>query len=158
MPEIQHHVGIQAPIERVHAHFATLEGLADFWTTTVEGDPAPGGTLRFYFGGPDAAAVMDVLEVTANRVVWRCVDGPEEWIGTEFTFDLSVGDDETVVYFTNTGWREVKEFMGHCTTKWGYFLLGLKSTLEGAAPVSYPNDRAIISWESSSRAARLPSA
>jgi hypothetical protein len=104
-------------------------------------------TLRFSFGSPEASAVMEVLDVTDRRVVWRCAQGPEEWIGTEFAFHLSQLDNETVVYFTNTGWREAKEFMGHCTTKWGYFLLGLKYAMEGGPPVAYPNDLAISGWE-----------
>ena len=147
MPEIQHRVGIHAPIQRVHDHFATLPGLADFWTTKVEGDPAPGGELRFYFKGPEPSAVMEVTEVSPDRVVWRCAGGPDEWVGTEFQFNLTASDNETVVYFINTGWKETKEFMGHCSTKWGFFLVGLKLTLEGATPVSYPNDQIISSWE-----------
>ena len=90
---------------------------------------------------------MDVLEVAPDRVVWRCADGPEEWVGTEFSFAMTPSENETALYFTNTGWREVKEFMGHCTTKWGYFLIGLKLALEGGSPVAYPNDLAICSWE-----------
>lgn len=147
MPEIQHRVGIHAPIELVHARFATLDGLADFWTTKVTGDPTTGGKLSFTFAGDDPSAVMEVLSVSPRRVVWRCVDGPDQWVGTEFTFDLGASDNETTVYFTNTGWRETSEFMGHCSTKWGYFLLGTKLSLEGAKPVSYPNDQAISGWE-----------
>jgi uncharacterized protein YndB with AHSA1/START domain len=154
MPQIQHEVGIHAPIERVQASFATLEGLAEFWTTTVEGDPGAGGKLDFWFGGTDPSAVMEVLEVTPARIVWRCISGPDEWVGTIFTFALTARGDETVVFFTNTGWREAKAFMGHCSTKWGYFLLGLKQTLEGAEPVAFPNDIAISGWEERSRAHR----
>jgi hypothetical protein len=149
MTEIQHRVGIRAPIERVHARFATLDGLATFWTTTVEGDPTPEGTLRFFFGGTEPSAVMDVVNVTDRRVQWRCAKGPEEWVGTEFSFNLAEAEDETVVYFTNTGWPEPKEFMGHCSTKWAFFLIGLKLTMEGAEPVAYPNDLAISGWEGS---------
>ena len=147
MPEIQHRVGIHAPIERVHARLATMDGLADFWTTKVAGDPGPGGELRFTFAGDDPAAVMQVTEVTPDRVAWHCSTGPPEWVGTDLTFNFTSLDNETAVYFIHAGWRETGEFMGHCTTKWGYFLLGLKSTLEGAEPVSFPNDRAISGWE-----------
>jgi len=147
MPEIQHRVGIHAPIEQVHSRFATIDGLADFWTTKVEGDPAPGGKLAFTFAGDEPSAVMEVLSDSPDRVVWRCIEGPDEWLGTEFAFNLTASDKETTVYFTNTGWRETGEFMGHCSTKWGYFLLGTKLSLEGAEPVSFPNDQAISGWE-----------
>ena len=154
MPDIKHQVGIYAPIDQVQASFTTLPGLKDFWTTTVDGDPGPGGTLRFYFGGPKAAAAMDVLVAEPRLVVWRCVEGPDEWLGTDFTFALSESDGATVLDFTNSGWREPVGFMGHCSTKWAYFLIGLKLTLEGATPVSFPNDLAIAAWEDASRAAR----
>jgi hypothetical protein len=50
-----------------------------------------------------------------------------------------------VLRFTQT-WREPVEFMGHCSTKWGYFLLGLKSSLEGGEGTPYPGDLQISSW------------
>jgi uncharacterized protein YndB with AHSA1/START domain len=147
MAEIQHRVGIHAPIERVHAQFATLDGLARFWTQGVRGDPGPGGKLEFCFAGDDPSAVMEVVEVSPGRVMWRCLEGPEEWVGTEFAFNLTSLENETAVYFINTGWRSTGEFMGHCSTKWGYFLTGLKLAMEGAAPVSYPNDLVLCGWE-----------
>ncbi len=50
--------------------------------------------------------------------------GPSEWVDTEFTFELQQGgaDGETVLLFTNDGWREPVEFMHHCSTKWASFL------------------------------------
>jgi hypothetical protein len=33
--------------------------------------------------------------------------------------------------FTHAEWREPDEFIHHCSTKWAYFLLGLKAWLEG---------------------------
>ena len=75
------------------------------------------------------------------------MQGPEEWVGTNLTFDLSTVGDETVVLFTHapTGGKP-SEFMHHCSTKWGYFFFGLKGWLEGADSVAYPDDAAISSW------------
>ncbi len=36
--------------------------------------------------------------------------------------------------------------MAHCSTKWGYFLLGLKNGLEGGKATRYPEDMKISSW------------
>jgi len=36
--------------------------------------------------------------------------------------------------------------MYHCSTKWGYFLLGLKAGLEGGQPSPYPTDMKISHW------------
>jgi hypothetical protein len=77
--------------------------------------------------------------------VWRCVSGPDEWVGGMLTFDLEHDGDETVLKFTQT-WREPVDFMFHCSTKWGYFLLGLKASLEGGKGTPFPGELQISSW------------
>ena len=147
MAEIVHRVGIKAPLNQVHASFATLRGLREFWTTKVLGDPAPGGRLSFYFAGEDPSAVMQVLEVNPTRIAWHCVEGPPEWIDTQIAFDLRESGSECAVFFRHSQWAVVSEFTAHCSTKWAYFLLGLKFHLEGAASVAHPHDVAISAWE-----------
>ncbi len=75
---------------------------------------------------------MEVVELLPlTRVRWRCVEGPDEWIGTTITFELKATGDETTLLFTHAGWREPVEFMQHCSTKWGYFLLGPQGRVRG---------------------------
>ena len=59
---------------------------------------------------------------------------------------MSESGGETVLLFTHADWREPAEFMHHCSTKWGYFLLGMKAGLEGGSATPYPGDMAISSW------------
>ena len=147
MADIRHRVGIAAPRERVYEALATIEGLSGWWTREVKGDAQPGGTLRFYFGGSEPGAVMEVTALEpGQRVAWRCVGGPDEWVGTNLTFDLKPEDGETAVKLTHADWREPVEFMYHCSTKWAYFLLGLKAWLEGGAAAPYPDDMMVSSW------------
>jgi hypothetical protein len=74
---------------------------------------------------------MKVLELSpSRRVKWQCVDGAKEWIGTELTFDLREESGVTVVLFAQRGWKEQVEFMHYCSTKWGTYLLSLKSLCE----------------------------
>jgi hypothetical protein len=61
-------------------------------------------------------------------------------VGTELTFALEPGSEETILMFTHADWREPVDFMHHCSTKWGYFLIGLKSGLEGSDSYVFPND------------------
>ncbi len=147
MATIRHRVGIAAPQARVYEALTTVEGLSSWWTRDVKGDPHLGGTLQFFFGSPEPGAIMEVtaLEPT-QHVEWRCVGGADEWVGTTLTFDLTPGDDETVVRFTHAGWREPVEFMYHCSTKWAYFLLGLKGWLEGGEAAPWPKDAPISRW------------
>jgi hypothetical protein len=62
----------------------------------------------------------DLLElVSAKRVLWEVLDGPEEWIGTTVSWDLKQDGDYTVVLFKHRGWNKPVEFMHHCSTKRG---------------------------------------
>ena len=147
MAEIRHRIGIAAPRERVYEALSTVEGLSSWWSTT-EGDPEVGGTLRFFFGQPEPAAIMDIVDLKpTEQVRWRCVGGIDEWIGTSLTFDLSDLGDETVLRFAQTDVRDpMPEFMENCSTKWAVHLLGIKSWLEGGKSNVFPNDPPISSW------------
>lgn len=145
MPDIRHRVGIAAPQRRVYEMLSAKEGLAGFWTQ-VEGDSEVGGKLSFFFGGPDPAVVMEVVELSPDdRVQWHVVKGPPEWVGTTITFELKESGGETVLLFTHADWREPIEFMHHCSTKWSTFLIGLRSGLEGGSFTAFPNDTKISS-------------
>jgi len=148
MAEIRHRVGMKATPERVYNALATTDGLAAWWTDDVRGDAQQGGTLKFYFWGqPEPSAIMDVVETTpTERVQWSCVEGPDEWKGTALSFELSPGENETVLLFTHADWREPSEFMSHCSTKWGYHLLGMKAWAESGDPAPYPMDGKISTW------------
>ena len=141
MADIRHRVTINAPANAVYDAIATPAGVASWWTRDVQGDTAEGGEIAFWFGGETPAAVMRLVELTpAKRVVWRCDQGPDEWVGTTQTFDVREQDGESVVMFTHADWIEPVEFMHHCSTRWGYFLLSLKHQLEQGAGTPWPND------------------
>jgi len=147
MSDIRHRIGISVPQAEVHAALGTRAGLEKWWTETVEGESAVGESLRFFFGGEEASATMEVVELTPDRIVWRCTQGPDEWLDTTVTYDLKHANDETVILFSHAGWREPVEFMHHCSTKWGSFLLDMKDGLEGGKAKPFPHDRHISSWD-----------
>lgn len=146
MPDILHRVGAKSssPADAYKA-LTTLEGLSGWWTQDTQGETAIGGVVQFRFeaGGFD----MKVLDLDpAKHVLWEVVDGPEEWIGTTVSWDLKVDGDYTVILFKHRGWKEPVEFMHHCSTKWGVFLLSLKSLLETGKGSPGPNDIKIDNW------------
>jgi uncharacterized protein YndB with AHSA1/START domain len=148
MLDIRHRVGVNAPAGSVFEQLATLEGLRGWWTTDTRGSAETGSTVEFYFGADDRRIFMQVLDATPpERVVWRCVDGPPEWIGSDVTFDLRMDAAETVVLFTHSGWKEPVEFMHHCTSKWGAFLVSLKHHTESGAGRPFPTDDKLSSWD-----------
>ena len=142
MPDIRHRVAISAPLESVFEAVATKEGLSEWWTRDgVRGESGEGSRLQFFFGQPEPAAVMEVARLSPDgHVRWNCVEGAEEWVGTKLTFDLTRTDVETVVLFTHADWRSPSEFMAHCSARWAYFLLSLKSLLETGKGTPFPED------------------
>lgn len=77
---------------------------------------------------------------------WRVKDGPPEWVGTDIEFHLSRQDDYTIVMFAHRSWREEVEFMAHCSTKWGTFLLSLRDFAGSGKGQPSPNDLKIGNW------------
>ncbi|WP_018637610.1 SRPBCC family protein [Parafrankia elaeagni] len=154
MVDILHRVGVRTSgPEKVYEALTTVEGLTGWWTVDTRwadgpqgrGDAGTGGVLEFRFpvGGFD----MEVVESRpSERVCWRVVDGPEEWKGTTIDWDLHQNGEYTIVLFRHQGWKEPVEFMHHCSTKWGSFLMSLKSLVETGAGAPAPRDVQISDW------------
>ena len=147
MYDIGHRVGIMPQSARCMTRWPPRGGHPVVERATWRAESTPGGKLAFGFGHPEPWVGMEVVElVPLTRVRWRCVEGPDEWKGTTITFELKATEDETTLLFTHAGWREPVEFMQHCSTKWGYFLLGLKAGFEDGKATPWPNDMSVSSW------------
>jgi uncharacterized protein YndB with AHSA1/START domain len=147
MVDILHKVGIKSSsLKDVYSALTTLKGLSGWWTEDTKGDTKLGGTIEFRFGA--GGIDMKVRELLPNKhVLWEVVAGPEEWIGTTVSFNLRQEDDWTIILFKHEAWKEPVEFMHHCTTKWGVFLLSLKELLETGKGRPAPDDIKLDSWE-----------
>ena len=147
MHDILHKVGAKSssPQEAFLA-LTQLEGLGAWWTNDVKLDDAAGKLIRFTFG-ETGFFVMKVLEqVPGKRVEWQVMNGPDDWIGSRISFDISQADDYTLVMFRHSGWSEPSESMHHCSTKWAMFLMSLKSLLETGQGSPHPKDVSIDNW------------
>lgn len=147
MPDILHKVGIKsASPNDAYKALTTIEGLSDWWTRDTQGQSKVGEVISFRFGS-NGGFDMKVLELDpGRRVLWQVTDGPAEWIGTKVSFDIKQDGDYTIVLFKHQGWKEPVEFMHHCSTKWGTFLMSLKSLLETGKGAAYPDDVLIDNW------------
>jgi uncharacterized protein YndB with AHSA1/START domain len=149
MVDILHRIGITAAPEDVYTALTTIDGLAGWWTVDTQGDVDPGGVIQFRFANAPGAGGFDmkVLELQPGKLVrWEVVDGPEEWIGTHVSFDLSQEGDYTIILFKQEGWKEPVEFMYHCSTKWATFLMSLKHLVESGQGEPSPKDVRISNW------------
>jgi uncharacterized protein YndB with AHSA1/START domain len=151
MADITHKVGIKAPASRVYAALSTVAGVAGWWTRETSGDEKLGCTMSVCFRHQNGEQVgqmgFELTELSPDQqVVWRFTSGPEEWLGTRATFELSQRGEQTVVLFGHRGWPEAKEFMAHCSMKWATFLLSLKQLLETGRGMPAPDDLKIDDW------------
>jgi len=151
MIDIIHRIGIKSPAAEVYKALASKKGLAGWWTEEVSGDEAVGGKIEFVFrsetGELKGKMVMQVEELDTQKYIrWLCTEGPEEWIGTDITFELSEQDDQTIIYFGHRKWREAVEFTSHCSMKWAVFLLSLRDYVEKGKGQPSPNDIKIDNW------------
>jgi hypothetical protein len=147
MFDILHKVGIQSSsVDEAYGALTTLNGLSGWWTSDTRGETKAGGVIEFRFGA--GGFDMKVLESQPGKsVLWQVVEGPKEWIGTKVRWDLAQEGDWTIVRFKHEGWKEPVDFMHHCSTKWGVFLVSLKSFLETGKGAPAPNDLKLASWE-----------
>lgn len=140
MAEINHRVGIRGSLHDVYSALTTDAGLSTWWTTDTSGAGPVGSIIAFRFdgGGPD----FEVIELQPEqRVRWRhSGDMPEDWKGTEICFDLKEQGGQVWVRFRHRNWTEASDFMAHCSTKWGVFLLSLKEAVETGTGRPFPRD------------------
>lgn len=151
MVDIIHKIGIEAPLSKVYAAVSSVEGIGGWWTRETSGDAKLGGTVSVLFRSPNGDEKgrmgFELVKLVPNeQVTWRFRSGPEEWIGTEVTFELLRRENLTIVLFGHRGWPEAKEFMAHCSMKWATFLLSLRQLLETGAGRPAPNDLKIDDW------------
>jgi uncharacterized protein YndB with AHSA1/START domain len=149
MPNILHRLTIDAPPERVQHLAATTEGIQEWWTgRPVAGDDEVGGRFEVYFrDASNPAATFDVVERAPGQIIWRCVDGPQDWIDTRITYALRRRNDGgTTLLFTHGGWQQENEFMNGCSTNWASYLMSLKSGAEGHGFHAFP-DGEVSRWD-----------
>src|SRR5947209_3426613 len=103
MVDILHRVGVKSDSpEKVYEALTTIDGLAGWWTEDTTGSTELGGVIQFRF--PPGGFDMEVIEQKASeRVAWKVVEGPEEWVGTTIDWQLRQDDGHTIVLFKHEG-------------------------------------------------------
>jgi len=132
MPDIIHQLTVPADRPAVRAALTTQEGLAAFWTDQARAEPTVGSEAWFGFGpAAETQFRFEVTEVSDDLVGWRCVSGPDEWVGTTVRWLLSPGaDGGTTVRFEHRGWRSSDGELGQCSFVWAQVMARLAGYLE----------------------------
>jgi len=140
MAEIRHRIGIRGSAADIYHLLTTDAGLSRWWTTDTRGAGDVGSIIYFRFGNDGPR--FEVSELVTDRLVrWRHHgEMPDAWMGTEIRFELQTEDKQTIVNFSHYNWQQADEFLAHCSTKWGVFLMSLKSCIETGKGQPYPDD------------------
>ena len=141
MHDIVLELTIAAAPAQVFQAVSSAEGLARWWTDDVrfEAPPsAPPGEGTLIEASLDEHSVAISLRVdTLDPPVLAhltCIDGPEEWPGTQVAFRLEPTPDATgtVVRFWHGGWEYEDGVMPRVSFEWALRLEALRQVVEPA--------------------------
>ncbi|MPZ70545.1 MAG: SRPBCC domain-containing protein [Actinobacteria bacterium] len=123
---------VEAEAKKIYEGLATSDGVKGWWSSRTEGPDGVGSVMKVSF--PDAPITFD-FEVTeetlGERVGWRCLAGPPEWIGTDVTFEIgSDAEGSTSVLFRHDGWKTTEESFPFIAYSWAQILPRLKKLAE----------------------------
>ena len=139
MPDIMHQLKIHATPERVYDAIATAAGVRNWWTRDVVLEPTVGAVGEFGFYDRRFVAEVRVERLEpAKHVGWLPLGGP--WTGTTISFDMRPDGSDTILAFAHRGFAGAGEDFARPNTRWGYYLLSLKSFLETGSGTPNPDD------------------
>ena len=139
MADSLHQVLIQASPARVYDAITKNIGIQGWWTDTCETTHQEGGRCTFWFDDKQTHFTMKATRLLPNqRVFWLCVDGPEEWIGTELWWEISQGDDkQCTLDFKHMNWKKDDGLFPLCNSTWGSLMAQLKQYCETGEACPY---------------------
>ena len=125
MADIKHLLHIAAPREKVYQALSTIEGLSNWWTRQTTGSTRPGDVVQFRFGEFGNDMKVEASE-PGKLVKWKCVAGPEDWIGTSILFGLDENEGKTRIRFEHANWAKADDFFAACSFTWSRYLESLR--------------------------------
>ena len=133
MAEIHHEIKVHATPDRIREALNTVAGLEAWHGGRVT---ASDGSWRFEFA--DNAPTFRWAAELANsgrEIIWRCLEGPGDSVGTEASFTISSGDrGRTLIEFVHRGWPHTGGNFRKCNTQWAILLHHLRQYLETGNP------------------------
>jgi uncharacterized protein YndB with AHSA1/START domain len=143
MVDIAHQIEIHAGPRRVYDALTTQEDLTKWLAKEARVQGMVGANWAFTFQGEQNHFVTNMLvrELKPGKsIVWECIGGPSEWMGTRLSFSLTGAEGKTTLRFMHSGWKEPSQFFIRCAGKWQRYLRSLKFYLETGSGKPNPED------------------
>ena len=130
MADILHNVYIYASIKQVFQSISTGEEIAKWWAKRSTGVAIKGNIFNLYFTD-EYDWNAELIEVTENlKCEWKMIKADDDWLNTQFGFQLSERQGVTVVEFHHTGWLKTNEHFKRTSYCWAMYLQLLKTYVE----------------------------
>jgi len=130
LASLLHFIEIKSSPEKIYSLFSNLEGVKSWWTETADLLSSTPEVYQFMFPS-GAQNKMEVLgKIDEVFVHWKCLDGHDEWIGTEIKFEVVIKEGRQYLRFKHFNWNEESDFLGQCNHFWGFYLNRLKAKAE----------------------------
>ena len=129
MAEIHHEIKVRATAERIREALMSATELQAWHGGRVT---VAGNALRFeYADGSPSFCWAIQPDKSGKGIVWRCLEGPGDSVGTEASFAISAGDKgRSLVEFVHRGWPHTSGNFRKCNTQWAILLHHLCRYLE----------------------------
>jgi len=110
--------------------FAAITNVRAWWSGQIEGrTDALGEEFTYRYQDVHRSTQRITELVPGKRVVWHILDAylnftedPDEWLGTEVTFDVARKGDRTEVRFSHLGLVPEFECFDKCSNAWGFYI------------------------------------
>jgi len=110
--------------------FAAITNVRDWWSGDIEGSTDQLGenfTYRYQDVHYSKQTITELIP--GHKVVWHIMDAhldftedPDEWTGTEITFEVARNANHTEVRFTHQGLVPEFECYDKCSNAWGFYI------------------------------------
>lgn len=122
---------LSASVEEVYKAITTEKGIKSWWTVDCDISTEIGGVHSFRFERLLFNSMKIVNLVPNEKVHWTCVEGWNEWKGTDVVFILrSIGTRKTSVEFQHNGLTPSLSCYKMCSKGWDNTLLHLQQYVE----------------------------
>jgi len=123
---------ISADPTTVMERLSSTEGIASWWSNTVDGNASTVGD-EFSVGFPDAPFPFGftVRSAESRSVSWLVGEMPPPWAGTTISFDVKESDEGgSDLLFTHSGFEPENEIIPVVTPAWMAIVSKLKANVE----------------------------
>jgi len=110
--------------------FAAITNVRGWWSGEIDGrTDALGEEFTYRYQDVHYSKQRITEFVPGTKVVWHILDAflnftkdPDEWIGTEVTFEVARKGEHTEVSFSHLGLVPEFECFDKCSSAWGYYI------------------------------------